>query len=643
MSPISPSLNRKAISRRDMREMRGSDTDPITDLLESIHEADGIYYDGNIENFNWEMSILPGCASFSDSVGLNAAELPSFFELLNVGDILYRLYSVASYSDTLEVMKFTYKGNWRLYGSLIAVLQDRLLIVTKGHSDQIITGDQIITHDRIINKSDYDNPTNFMLDKGNSLEIPYSEIKKVEGGRRNTALGIRSQINKFHEFIEIELLDGTIIKSYPEQRFTVQRDIVNWITKKKGSIPYAEEVDKPKLEYQWLSSPLGTTEDPSYDNLSVKDLKGILRKRGLSVGGGYASSDGSTYLDEAEYKLKLIARLKGEDYDFSLEPWKSSDRTFHEQKPIDEKDIPEVTNLQNKYKSKNNAEYFKSQKPEVPDYPTSMSILFVVLFCMFLFATYSFFANGVYDDNVVNQPWLLPLYILSFMVIFFTKWKTETLQLNVRPNVTNVADQIFLVVTILSILFWTFGTYWSDIILQILSSVTCSTSVIMLMVIAFVFSSVKTIGDIRFDEKLRFVEEAQTRRVHFDAIKCENNGYFDRAKKIWMRAGLFETPNEIKRIEKLEIEIEYVRVKRSILELKEKGINCEKLEKRVNQEFSKLWEAFESSSSDHQTHTIYEEYDYLSMTKSELIELAQTIGLSTSGTKKDLISRLEEY
>ena len=63
----------------------------------------------------------------------------------------------------------------------------------------------------------------------------------------------------------------------------------------------------------------------------------------------------------------------------------------------------------------------------------------------------------------------------------------------------------------------------------------------------------------------------------------------------------------------------------------------------MNQEFSKLWEAFESSSSDHQTHTIYEEYDYLSMTKSELIELAQTIGLSTSGTKKDLISRLEEY
>ena len=45
---------------------------------------------------------------------------------------------------------------------------------------------------------------------------------------------------------------------------------------------------------------------PFNDNLSVKDLKGILRKRGLSVGGYYASSDGSTYLDEAEYKCDWV-------------------------------------------------------------------------------------------------------------------------------------------------------------------------------------------------------------------------------------------------------------------------------------------------------------------------------------------------
>ncbi|OIR23299.1 MAG: hypothetical protein BEU00_03275 [Marine Group III euryarchaeote CG-Epi3] len=37
-----------------------------------------------------------------------------------------------------------------------------------------------------------------------------------------------------------------------------------------------------------------------------------------------------------------------------------------------------------------------------------------------------------------------------------------------------------------------------------------------------------------------------------------------------------------------------------------------------------------------------EEYDYVSMTKAELIELAEKRNLSTSGAKKKIISRLEE-
>ena len=37
-----------------------------------------------------------------------------------------------------------------------------------------------------------------------------------------------------------------------------------------------------------------------------------------------------------------------------------------------------------------------------------------------------------------------------------------------------------------------------------------------------------------------------------------------------------------------------------------------------------------------------EEYDYVSMTKTELVELAEKRGLPVSGTKKEIISRLEE-
>ncbi len=37
-----------------------------------------------------------------------------------------------------------------------------------------------------------------------------------------------------------------------------------------------------------------------------------------------------------------------------------------------------------------------------------------------------------------------------------------------------------------------------------------------------------------------------------------------------------------------------------------------------------------------------EEFDYVSMTKAELVELAEKRKLSTSGTKKKIISRLEK-
>ena len=37
-----------------------------------------------------------------------------------------------------------------------------------------------------------------------------------------------------------------------------------------------------------------------------------------------------------------------------------------------------------------------------------------------------------------------------------------------------------------------------------------------------------------------------------------------------------------------------------------------------------------------------EEYDYVSMTKADIVELAKKRGLPVSGTKKKIIARLEE-
>jgi|TARA_B100001094_G_scaffold263653_1_gene265321 hypothetical protein len=52
-------------------------------------------------------------------------------------------------------------------------------------------------------------------------------------------------------------------------------------------------------------------------------------------------------------------------------------------------------------------------------------------------------------------------------------------------------------------------------------------------------------------------------------------------------------------------------------------------------------EAPEESSFDGQKEELEEEYDYVSMTKAELIELAKKKNLSTSGNKKKIIERLE--
>ena len=538
-------------------------SDPLQfPLAQAIHEADGIYYDGDIENFKWQMRILPGCDGYYEKGfalyslgGRNFSSFSkSFFQSLNVGDVLYSIFTLTSYAESAKKIRYSHQGAIvNLAGSLVAVLQDRLLIITKSK-------------------------------KIKKVEIPYSDIKTIDDGRETLIGGFT------YQFLNIKLADGSKNKYYLSRIIEygphLRKRVVSWIRKKMGTSA-SSSTDEPKLEYQWIEggTGVGNDEEPSYDNLSIKDLKGILRKRGLSVGG---KSD-----NEEEYKLELIARLKGQGYNFSLELWTSTDKTFYDLKPIDEKDIPEIINLQNKYESKHTSEFFKSQKPESPAYPTNLSILLVVLFFMFLSVMYELFESGIYDDDDLvvysdNQVLLNRLFILScIFIMVFIKWKTETLQLNVRPDsITNI-DNVSTLVVGFSILIWIFAWGVDSVLFQTLSSVSCCSSMLVLISIGVVFSSVKPRSEVFEDEKERFYVESPERRLQFDAIKCENHGYLDLAKKKWLEFENddYESPygKEVDRLERFEVEIEYVRVKRRILDLKDKGIICEKLENNILQ------------------------------------------------------------
>tara|TARA_B100000959_G_scaffold61167_1_gene64280 strand:+ start:561 stop:2306 length:1746 start_codon:yes stop_codon:yes gene_type:complete len=532
------------------------------DETRAIHEADGIYYDGDIDNFKWQMRILPGCEVLSLNAGLGGFSLggrsfssfsKQFFQSLNVSDIIYSISTIASYTESSKKLRYSYQGAViSLAGSLVAVLQDRLLIITDGK-------------------------------KIKKIEIPYSDIKTIDEGIVTLAGSFK------FEFINIKLADGNKIKCYltragmVEHGTHLRKRVASWIRKKMGTVA-SSSIDEPKLEYQWSVGRNSSDEESSYDNLSIKDLKGILRKRGLSVGG---KSD-----NEEEYKLELIARLKGQGYDFSLEPWTSTDKTFYDLKPIDEKDIPEIINLQNKYKSKHPSDFFSSQKPESPAYPMILSILLVVLFFMFLSSMYDIWRSGIYDDNIViysdNQVWFNRLFIFSgIFIMVFLKWKTETLQLNVRPDFTTIISDVSALVVAFSVIIWFVGWMAEEVAFQALSSVSCCSSLLILISIPIIFSSVKSRSEIFADEKERFYVESPSRRIRFDAIKCENHGYLDLAKKKWLEFENddYESPyaEEVDRLERFEVEIEYVRVKRRILGLKDKGIICEKLENNILQ------------------------------------------------------------
>ena len=251
-------VNRSTINPKNHQTVEApSEADKI-----KIHEADGISYDGDIENFKWQIRILPGCSQYSNTIwGNNRDEIEPFIQSLNIGDILYAIVTMASHKETAKSIRYSHQGAiTNLEESLVAALQDRLLIIPKR--------------------------------KQNTVEIPYSEIKKIHQSSETVAGG-------FHfNRITIKFFDGNTIKFHLSKVVSsnlhfLKRDerFVYWIRKNIGRSA-ASSADEPKLEYQWMSETIPSSEEESrYENLSIKDLKGILRKRGLSVGGNLSNEE----------------------------------------------------------------------------------------------------------------------------------------------------------------------------------------------------------------------------------------------------------------------------------------------------------------------------------------------------------------
>ena len=69
--------------------------------------------------------------------------------------------------------------------------------------------------------------------------------------------------------------------------------------------------------------------------------------------------------------------------------------------------------------------------------------------------------------------------------------------------------------------------------------------------------------------------------------------------------------------------------------------NTESPEENVEKETDSAYSDDEEPEDEPEEESEDDEYDYVSMTKAELVELAKKRGLAVSGTKKKLISRLD--
>lgn len=137
-----------------------------------------------------------------------------------------------------------------------------------------------------------------------------------------------------------------------------------------------------------------------------------------------------------------------------------------------------------------------------------------------------------------------------------------------------------------------------------------------------------TIDDLKVEMASKLKELEDSKDLKIDKIEAE------------MAEALQNKEKEFVEFEK-DIKSKYEEKEKSLLveEATEEELESESDEEVVEEEPE---EESEEEAVEEEPEEESEEYDYVSMTKAELVELAKKRGLAFSGTKKKLISRLED-
>ena len=332
-------------------------------------------------------------------------------------------------------------------------------------------------------------------------------------------------------------------------------------------------VNRSNLQFTGLDS-----EDTDYESLSLDDLKAILRKRGLSVRWRHMKES------EEEYKTALIERLKsapepdhgseniaGEHFDggagFTMPDWST----------IDEKDLSNLAKIKKKYKSPEYA---------VPDrltkYPAKLVIGTLLLYSIAIISAYIYLHAEVIDRGLEIFTVLVSVSVVLYLII--TKGNREVTRetrLMKAPEVVEMAFIIGLFLIFILIPLYYFATY-DDVTFPLCSS-------LLLIVIPIVIEA--NSGFMSTNDR----QADKTREEQWIiGVGYEEKGQFGRALKVWKNLA---NKDQTKRVEGLILECQYLKVRRRILDLEERDVNCvvlRELLEHVNQSAVKMDITFEA-------------------------------------------------
>jgi len=148
--------------------------------------------------------------------------------------------------------------------------------------------------------------------------------------------------------------------------------------------------------------------------------------------------------------------------------------------------------------------------------------------------------------------------------------------------------------------------------------------------------------DLKIDKLEAEMSEAlQNKEKEFVEFEKDiKSKYEEKEKSLLVEEATEEEPESKPEEEELEEEPEEEVVEEELEEEPEEEVVEEELEEESEEEV--VEEELEEEPEEEAVEEEDEEYDYVSMTKAELVELAKKRGLAVSGTKKKLISRLED-